>query len=202
MRENWKTYLLYFVAGCLVALLFTCMGKNGELPDATTEKKIEVRYRYVTRVDTFRDNKPIVKYKYIKNDSLIYISNSTSTQILIDFKPSDYAYSYQKSFWSEGNRVRNDIKLSGWGKLENIESAFTTHDTLADTIKTVTTTKFRPKSALFAGLKYQQSPNGKQNYRGMEIDWNIQNKMLLGVGAGLNEANSFQFGAKIGIKIN
>lgn len=191
------TYISIALIAFILGLLSRCSPKKDQSA-GETKTTTRIEYRTVIKKDTFKDIKTEIstQYKYITKDSIQYVPTATSSDIIMNFIPSKYAYTYNKSFYSEGNAVRNDVSIKGWGRIEEISSNFTIHDTLRDTFSTTTITKERPSTGTYLSAGYSTL---RQPTLGLDI---VRNRALIGAYTSYDpETNKLQTGVRIGIKL-
>lgn len=196
---KYKFEIVCAIAVLLLFALFKSCQKQDIAEVDKEETTKEVRYRYINKVDTIR-TKPIMDIKYMMKDSIVYISNPTL--VIKDFKPSDYQYEYHKSVYSEGNRVRVDVDGAGWGQIDRMDYVIHQHDTLADTITTIKVTKFKAANVLYLSGQYNMSLQDKTSLKGLNLDYTIRNKVIIGTQVMLDGNNQPYVGAKVGLKLN
>lgn len=188
--ETIKKYklIIVLIIGFILGCLMTCSTKNH--PAEVRTIKTDTIYKYITRVDTFKIDNPIVTYK----DKPILITNTDT--ILKEFSPKQYEYTYKDKIDSKSKRTQLDVDIKGWGDITSMSFNMTEKDTIKTIYTKETITKTVTPSTLFLGASFDSEMKP-----GLNVDYSIKGKVLLGTQVQYNPmTNKPLIGGKIGIK--
>jgi hypothetical protein len=175
------------IVGILLGILVNCSGKKNE--DIIKTNTI---VKYIKKIDTIENNKPILVYR---NKEIIKTINKSDT-IIKDFKLKDYQYEYNK------NDSITDLYIKGWGSLDSLKIINKHKDKIIEI--TNTETIYKSSNGLFISGEYN-IPFNKNNVLNTPIyktnlDYIIRNKVIIGGSIGI-QGNNLYYGGKIGFKL-
>jgi hypothetical protein len=185
-KSKYIPYILILILGFLLMLKFQ------EEPKVVTKTEIE----YVERTDTITRTKIelVPDIRYIRKvetvrgkDSIIYVQKEDSTTIR--------ANEYDTKL--ESNNAVADLKILTTGELLDVSGSISYDEKVTHTTTTITKAKS-------GGFVYLEAPiiSAKQHIK-VGVDYQIRNKMIIGVGAyaPLDNTNNFGITVKLGFRI-
>lgn len=189
MTESEKDSRLY-LWGAIVILLAMLLSLK-----ACQKEKIVIETKTVVKVvekrDTLKIDRPKIVYKW--KDRVIHITDTDT--VFKEFNPKDYLYAFDTI------TPKTDVSIKGWGDLSSVSIISKCKDSIIEKTTTTTKTIFKNESAFFVGVGYSISPTQNNSYKTINADYHFKNKVLLGVGIGIDNYISPFVGAKISIKL-
>lgn len=160
-------------------------------PKTVTTIKTEYVNVFDTITKTVIEEKSVIRYVYIKNDSLVYVKKEDTINTLLPIiKANEYSTTL------ESNNATANLSILTTGKLLDVQGTIN----FQKEIRTVETTKYINNSSLFLYGETSIAPLF-QNY-GVGIDYVIKDKFIIGSSLGYDvKFNSGMVNIKFGIKI-
>lgn len=189
-----KKYIIIFIIGLLLGMLFTCSRSSEPSEKRTT--KTEIKWKVETKIDTITIDKPIVKYI----NRTLHTTSDTRT----DIDSTYYDYTYERSIYSQDNKFRIDVKVEGWGNIKKMDYTITEADSTAyiTTTETIEKTILKNAGGLFLSGEYIRPISVNQPTYKVNLDF-VKKNVIIGGSAGYNSnTKQPEVGIKLGIKLN
>lgn len=165
-RKNIIIAIAFLIIGVLIA--GSCEGKGSEVKTITKTKVVEVKDTLVLR-DT------IVKPKKV------YV-NKTNTEVVYVEKP-DSVETVKANKYNQriiGNRSVADVEVLTTGELLDLKAVVTCKDSIIEKETII----IKSKSNVFVSGGVGFNPQGSVRDLNVGLDYNVKNKVLIGVEAG------------------
>jgi hypothetical protein len=189
MTESEKKSRLYLRVAVVILLAILLSLKACQKEKIVTKTKTVIKV--VEKRDTLTIEKPKLVYKW--KDRVIHVTDIDT--VFKQFNPKDYAYVFDTI------TSKTDVKIIGWGDISKVSIISKCKDSVIETKTTVTKTIIKNESAIFLGASYATIPTHNYSLKSINADYNFKNKMLFGIGLGIDSYTRPLVSAKISIKL-
>jgi len=183
-------YIIATIAGFILAILLMNQCNSKKPTKAEVKIKTDTIYKIQEKKIYIKDT--IVKLKYVNKT----LTNTIVKEEIQKNIKEDYTYNLDTVY--KQDKVTTNLKIKGWGYINDIKLSTEFKDTT--TIINKELTKYLTPTTVYVSGIYGQDLISRKANIGIGLDLTVKNKLIVGTSIGYSNEPNFTF--KVGYKIN